>query len=202
MDLGCGSGITARRLADAGFSVVGLDLSEAFVEMARRRVPEGTFRVESFVDAEIPVCVGVTAIGEVLNYAFDERNGPVTRKRVFARVFAALHPGGLFVLDVAGPDRLTQRPPQRFFEGPDWTILVETAGAGSLLERRITTFRRSGELYRRSSETHFLHLVAPDEIEHELMTCGFDVERADAYAGTSLPPGLHGFTAAKPPRDD
>ena len=43
VDLGCGSGISARELADAGFQVMGVDLSAAMIEIARRRVPKPSF---------------------------------------------------------------------------------------------------------------------------------------------------------------
>jgi SAM-dependent methyltransferase len=44
LDLGCGSGLpTAMQLADAGFEVVGTDESGRMLELARQRVPSGTF---------------------------------------------------------------------------------------------------------------------------------------------------------------
>lgn len=44
LDLGCGSGLpTAMQLAEAGMEVVGTDESERMLELARGRVPGGTF---------------------------------------------------------------------------------------------------------------------------------------------------------------
>jgi SAM-dependent methyltransferase len=44
LDLGCGSGLpTAAQLADAGLDVVGTDESGRMLELARQRVPGGTF---------------------------------------------------------------------------------------------------------------------------------------------------------------
>jgi 2-polyprenyl-3-methyl-5-hydroxy-6-metoxy-1,4-benzoquinol methylase len=54
VDLGCGSGIMADLLPDAGFEVVGIDFSESLVEMARKRVPEAVFRVGSSATEDIP----------------------------------------------------------------------------------------------------------------------------------------------------
>jgi SAM-dependent methyltransferase len=48
VDIGCGSGIWARKLVDAGHEVLGVDLSPAMIELARHRVPEADFRVESW----------------------------------------------------------------------------------------------------------------------------------------------------------
>lgn len=45
LDLGCGTGLpTARQLVDAGFEVVGVDLSRRMVELAREYVPGATFQ--------------------------------------------------------------------------------------------------------------------------------------------------------------
>ncbi|MGW7469931.1 class I SAM-dependent DNA methyltransferase [Streptomyces xantholiticus] len=51
IDLGCGTGEpTARRLADAGFEVVGVDLSSGMVKLAREKVPEATFHQLDLAD--------------------------------------------------------------------------------------------------------------------------------------------------------
>src|SRR5918994_2239977 len=39
VDLGCGSGLWARELVDAGYKVLGIDISEAMIELSRNRVP-------------------------------------------------------------------------------------------------------------------------------------------------------------------
>jgi len=39
VELGCGSGITARKLTDGGYAVTGIDLSQSLIEMARKRAP-------------------------------------------------------------------------------------------------------------------------------------------------------------------
>ena len=66
VDLGCGSGQWARELVDAGYRVIGIDISEAMIELSRKRVPEAEFRVGSLFDADIPPCQAVTAVSEVL----------------------------------------------------------------------------------------------------------------------------------------
>jgi SAM-dependent methyltransferase len=201
VDLGCGSGIASRALRDAGYEVVGIDLSEPFIAMARKSVPEGVFHVASFATANIPRCVAVTAIGEVFNYTVDTANSPAIRTSVFERIYAALAPGGLLVFDMAGPARAPSSNPQRTFaEGPDWVVLVETASdrANRVLTRCITTFRKLGELYRRDCETHQLELVDPLEVVALLQRIGFSVQTLSSYGSHVLPPGLVGFLARKP----
>jgi SAM-dependent methyltransferase len=108
VDLGCGSGLWARELARAGYSVLGIDISEAMISIARSRVPEAEFRVASVFDAEIPPCEAVTSVGEVFNYLFDPHNDTQTLARLFQRVYEALAPGGLFLFDVAEPGQTPQ----------------------------------------------------------------------------------------------
>ncbi len=51
LDLGCGTGLpTARQLADAGLDVVGVDLSDRMVTLARGHVPTGAFHQADIAD--------------------------------------------------------------------------------------------------------------------------------------------------------
>lgn len=45
LDLGCGSGVQAKRLFDLGLEVIGLDLSPKMITEARKKVPGGKFIV-------------------------------------------------------------------------------------------------------------------------------------------------------------
>ena len=152
VDLGCGSGLWARELLRAGYRVLGIDISEAMVELARQKAPGAEFRVGSLFEAEIPPCDAVTAISEVLNYLFDPENEGRGLERVFGRVHDALRPGGVFVFDVLGPGQVPPGTTSRGWSvGEDWAVLnerEEDAERGTM-ERRIVSFRKVGELYRR-----------------------------------------------------
>src|SRR5262245_36113658 len=67
VDVGCGSGILGEALAARGFEVLGIDLSAALIELARKRVPSGMFRVESLLTAQLPPCIAVAAVGQCVN---------------------------------------------------------------------------------------------------------------------------------------
>lgn len=43
LDLGCGSGVTARYLTDSGLSVIGIDISKNMVDLAAVQAPQGIF---------------------------------------------------------------------------------------------------------------------------------------------------------------
>lgn len=202
VELGCGSGVTARLLRDAGYAVVGIDPSGPLLELARARVPDAEFRRDSVLAADLPSCVAVAAIGEVLAYALADDEDGQQRDSVLGRIHAALAPGGLFVFDMPGPDRAPHGGPSRTFaEGEDWAVLAEAEAdaARRVLTRRITTFRGVGALYRRDHEVHRLRLVETAAIEASLARAGFSSQVWSAYDGTSLLPGLTAFFARKRP---
>ena len=97
----------------AGYRALGIDISEGMVALARKHVPQAKFRVESLLSAALPNCVAVAAVGECLNYLFDEGNTTPTLVKLFRRIYCALEPSGLFILDVAGPGRVSGTGPYR-----------------------------------------------------------------------------------------
>jgi SAM-dependent methyltransferase len=201
VDLGCGSGILAERVAAAGFDVLGIDVSAAMVALARQRVPGGRFRRGSLLTAELAPCVAVTAVGECVNYQFDPANTKQGLEKLFRRIYQALGPGGLLVFDVAEPGRVPGSGLQRTFrEGEGWAVLViaEEDRRRGLLTRRITSFRKVGETYRRDHEVHRLRLFRRSEVAGQLRRIGFRVRVLSGYGGEPFPPGYAGFLARKP----
>jgi len=199
VDLGCGSGIWARALTDSGYKVVGLDISLAMIELARQRVPEATFHVQSFLEFPMPACRAVTALGEVFNYQFDPNNSLRTLRGVCRRVFDALKSKGLLVFDVAEPGRC-RRLTQKFIEGEDWTCLVEYRQdvAKQKLIRRIVSFRKVGDPYRRHEEIHTQQLYSGTKIASMLRELGFRVKKVRSYGGFPLAERVVGIVARKP----
>jgi SAM-dependent methyltransferase len=201
IDLACGSGLLSEQLAAAGFDVLGIDLSPAFIALARQRVPRGAFRVESLLTAELPPCVGVAAVGECFNYLFDNGHSWMAVRQVLTRVFAALLPGGSLVFDIAEPGRGPAPGANKsWVEGDGWAVLVHTEEdrAQSLLTRRITSFRQIGDWYRRDFEVHRLRLLRRGEMVSWLQDVGFEVRVLDSYGNVPFAPGHVGFLARKP----
>lgn len=200
VDLGCGSGILAAELTAAGYDVLGIDRSPDMIRLATRHARKARFEQGSLLDADLPPCVAVTALGESCNYSLDMQVTPPRLGRLFKRVHRALTPGGVFVLDVAGPGRAGRtRVQRRFHDGGHWALRVEAVEnpAGTLLTRDITLFRQVGKLYRRSDERHVLRLHPPDEVAAALERAGFAVRRLRAYGDYRFPKGLAGFVATK-----
>src|SRR4030095_3708638 len=115
IDLGCGSGIWARELRNAGYECLGIDISRAMLGLARARVPDAEFRCASIFNARLPRCEAVTSVGECLNYLFDSGNQLSALVPLFQRVHRALSPGGVFIFDMLGPGQLPAGTTTRSF---------------------------------------------------------------------------------------
>ncbi len=201
VDLGCGSGLWAEKLAQQGYRVLGIDISEAMIEIARSRVPEAEFRVASLFDAELPSCQAVTSISECLNYLFDPENNRRTLAALFRRVYRALVPGGVFIFDIAEPGQITPERPARWFtEGEGWMVLVDKNEdqRKMLFTRKIITFRKIGEEYRRDDEIHQQRLYRAADLATELRRIGFRVQVRRSYGDYELPPAHAALIARKP----
>jgi SAM-dependent methyltransferase len=201
VDVGCGSGILAQAMTEAGFGVIGVDVSEAMLALARTRAPNAEFRIGSFVATALPEGVAVTAVGEVLCYAFDSANGDRERAAWFRRAHDTLCPGGVLLFDIAGPERVPLRGSHRTFATEsDWVVLTEASveETSGMLVRNITSFRRIGTLYRRDDEVHRLSLIDPATMLEMLRAVGFEAEIIPAYGSVSLPRGVVAFLCRKP----
>jgi SAM-dependent methyltransferase len=201
IDLGCGSGVLSDAVAKAGYDILGVDISEPMIAIARKRVPRGEFRVASVLSAGLPPCVGIAAVGECLNYLFDRANTATNLDRLFRRIYGALATGGVFLLDVAEPGRVPGPGPRRsYFEGADWVVLVDSDEdrEKQLLTRRITTFRRVGELYRRDHEIHRQRLLSGKSVAEKLRAIGFRVRILRGYGDLRFGRGHVGLVARKP----
>ena len=116
LDLCCGQGRHAVPLAERGCDVVGVDLSEELLAVARGRAEERGVSLtlarcdmrDLAFEAEFDAAINMfTAFG----YFEDESEN----LRALRGVARALRPGGRFLLDLVNRDRL-----MRFFQERDW----------------------------------------------------------------------------------
>jgi SAM-dependent methyltransferase len=198
VDLGCGSGLWAEQLLKNGYRVLGVDISEAMIRIARRRAPRAEFHVGSLFDVDLPPCNAITSLGECVNYLIDPNSDGQSLIKLFRRVYRALVPGGVFIFDIAEPGQVAEGETVKgFTEGEGWVVLVEKREERGMLTRRIITFRRSGNLYRRSDETHRQQLCKSTEVAKEIRRAGFRVRVIRSYGQHSLLKARAGFIARK-----
>ncbi|MFD5798842.1 class I SAM-dependent methyltransferase [Streptomyces diastatochromogenes] len=138
LDVGSGTGRpTAQTLAEAGHSVLGVDVSPVMVDIAAQQVPEAEFRLADI--RELPLAEG--SFDAVCGYFSLLQMSRAEQSAVVGRMARALRPGGLAVLatvpldmeDVEGvfmgqPVRVTS------FTSGDFRRLVTGAGLTVLSE--------------------------------------------------------------------
>ena len=116
VELGVGTGRVATAIAQAGYQVIGVDLSQAMIDRAQARARAAgvadrltfaradftTWRPDRGVDL-------ITCPYHTLGHVHD----PAARRRLFQNAFASLVPGGRLVFNVSGPAAEANTP-----EGP------------------------------------------------------------------------------------
>jgi len=199
VDLGCGSGVVAGALVAAGFETLGVDSSPDMIAIARSRVPGAQFVCGPLASVSVPSCVAVSAVGEVLNYVTGHDNDRDSLPDTFLRVRDALAPGGLLLFDLAEPGRCPGGATHKHAVADDWAVIADSREDSKtrMLTRSITTFRRQGDHFRRTDETHVLCLYPRDLVLGWLRGAGFEARVLDAYGSDPFPPGVAAFLARR-----
>ncbi|MEU6072999.1 methyltransferase domain-containing protein [Micromonospora sp. NPDC047074] len=124
LDVGCGTGIVAARFAAAGYRVVGVDVSEAMIARARKRLAgtDALLIAADAADFEVPrPCAFAVSTYDILNHV-----GDLDRVRAYLRrVHQAVVPGGWFGFDMSTVRGLHADVPP--VARQDGTVSVEVA---------------------------------------------------------------------------
>jgi 2-polyprenyl-3-methyl-5-hydroxy-6-metoxy-1,4-benzoquinol methylase len=108
LDLGCGPGLYAERLSQAGFQVTGVDFSQNSIDYALRQAQEKKlpiqYRCQNYLelDDQAQYSAALLIYGDLCPLS------PEQRAKLLANVRTALKPNGWFILDVTTP-RLRQK---------------------------------------------------------------------------------------------
>ena len=114
LDLACGSGEHAARLAKRGLEVVGVDIAPSLVAHCQERAEQEGAATAHFQQGDMRELDYDGAFDAVLllsgsfGFYHDETN-----EDVLARMARALRPGGQVLIDVFDPTRMVVRPPRR-----------------------------------------------------------------------------------------
>jgi SAM-dependent methyltransferase len=179
LDAGCGTGTLALALADQGYQVSGIDLSEAMLRVARGKDPNRrvVWKQADVTDFDLGAdrFDVVTCVGDTLNHlsGIDEWEAAF---RSFAR---HLRPGGGLFFDVMTRKGLEWLDTYQVTDREDRVLILgfifEPATGRSTM--KLTSFRRlsgDGSLYERVSDTvtEWGHPTAA--IFESLRRAGFD----------------------------
>jgi ubiquinone/menaquinone biosynthesis C-methylase UbiE len=114
LDLACGSGDHARRLAGRGLEVLGVDIAPSLVAHCRQLAAGEDLAAARFEQSDMRELAYEDAFDALLLLSgsfgfFDE----AANRDVLARVARALKAGGQVLIDVFDPAEMVVRPPQR-----------------------------------------------------------------------------------------
>jgi SAM-dependent methyltransferase len=105
VDAGCGTGRHSAFLAERGFTVTGIDVSEAMIEVARARTDAADFEVADLREWRPPADVDGVLCRGVLN----DLTGDDDRQRAIDSLFSMLRDGGLLLLTVREVEKTRAR---------------------------------------------------------------------------------------------
>jgi SAM-dependent methyltransferase len=196
IDLGCGSGIVAKNLVQAGYDVLGIDLSPSLIAIAKREVAEAKFICSSFFDIELPKCMGVISTSECFNY-ISKDNHLKSLELLFGKIYQSLEKDGVLIFDMLEPGEFQDN--SRIFEKEDWTMFVHTLRdpTQGKLTREITLFKKTGDLYRKTKEVHEANLYPRQQIIQLLVSQGFNVQTFQSKDDFCLKEGHIGYICQK-----
>jgi SAM-dependent methyltransferase len=184
LDLGCGAGHHAVEFASRGYGVVGYDLSLYQLALAADVAQEQNQKI-NFLQGDMREMAfeemfdGVFCWNTTFGYFEEEKNLAVAQ-----RVFRALRPGGMFLIDVINRDFVaTQAPNSVWFEG-DSCVCMDDMSIDFIASR--LRVKRSIILDDgRSKEcTYSVRLYSFHELGKLLHEVGFRVTEASGHPST------------------
>jgi SAM-dependent methyltransferase len=201
LDLGCGTGNHALRLAARGYAVTGVDLSSEMLRRAREKADAAGADVcfiagdVRHVDATGPYDAALMMFA-VLGYQHE--NADI--RAAFSNTRRLLRPGGLFIFDAwYGPGVLADRPAPRTriidtAEGEvERTASVDLDTRRHLCTVRYALTARSGGAP--TYETHVVRYFFPMELEMYLEASGFRLLRLGDFGDPEREPGDRAWNA-------
>jgi SAM-dependent methyltransferase len=112
LDIGCGPGLYAKRLSDLGYNVTGMDYSKRSIAYAKSQDTKTEYIYQDYL--QLDYTNEFDAV--ILIYCDNPALIPDERKTLLERVYKALKPGGLFILDVNNDKYFAKKPSKATWE--------------------------------------------------------------------------------------
>lgn len=209
LDLGCGPGLYANRMAELGASVTGVDFSDGSLAHARSEAEsaglEVTLHCGNYLDMELngSFDLALLIFGDFCPL------GPEQRRVLLDNVKGWMGPGGRFVFDVSS---------SALFEGVEESATYEAAPDGGFWSPDphfvfTTRFKYLSDLVyldrylvveadRTRELFNWIQCYDPTSLESELSEAGWEIESiAGSVAGDPLDPDADFFAVVARPRD-
>ena len=177
VDLACGTGSVALRLAQRGLQVTAVDLSWEMLMVAQQKAAEADvypqFVCQPLQQLRLPrgVDLAVCALDSI-DYILDPKDCDLA----IQRIYKALNPGGCFIFDVNTPEKLRAMDGQVFLDEDEDVYCVwrgEFDKATNICSYGMDLFQRRGELWQRSFEEHREYAYSADQLVGYLKKAGF-----------------------------
>ena len=176
-DLACGTGSITKILAEKGYDVVGVDMSEDMLTQAIQKVLElecpPRFICQKLQDLYLPrgVDMAVCALDSL-----DYITNPDDCAEAIRRTYKVLNPGGIFIFDVNTPEKLRAMDGQVFLDEDDDVYCVwrgEFDEQTNICTYAMDLFQRNGNAWRRSYEEHCEYAYSQQQLTAFLKAAGF-----------------------------
>ena len=177
VDLACGTGSVTAILAQRGYRVTGVDMSEEMLTVAAMKTqdlePRPMFSCQYLQELRLPRAVDMAVCAlDSLDYILD----PADCKEAIRRVYKALNPGGIFIFDVNTPEKLRAMDDQVFLDEDDDVYCVwrgEFDEQTNICSYGMDLFQRHGEVWHRSFEEHREYAYSREQLTEYLKAAGF-----------------------------
>jgi SAM-dependent methyltransferase len=195
LDLGCGAGHHAVDFASRGYGVVGYDLSVYQLALAADVAQERDQKI-NFLHGDMREMAfeamfdGIYCWNTSFGYFEEEKNAAVAE-----RIFRALKPGGMFLIDVANRDfAATYSPSQLWYEG-DSCVCMDDMSVDFITSRLRVKRSVIFDDGRSRECSYSIRLYSLHELGKLLHDVGFRVTEASGHPST---PGV--FFGEQSPR--
>jgi len=179
LDVGCGTGVISLPLAEKGYNIIGIDISQDMLTMARLKAESAdlnilflqqdmrTFELYGTVDSVVCIC-------DVINYLV----GYTDLHRFFTLVHNYLNPGGLFIFDISTEYKYREVLSNGIFCDIDESAAYIWENSFDpevqINEYHVTFFiKNEYSNYDRSEEVHQLKAFSIKDIKSTLELTGF-----------------------------
>jgi SAM-dependent methyltransferase len=178
LDLACGTGTCSILLARQGYRVIGVDSSEAMLEVAREKVRKERLRIDlmhqKMEDFSLPRTVdAVVCLFDSVNYILDEQE----MLSAYRCASDSLVPGGLFIFDMNTEYGLAEGwGDPEFVKEEEGMVSIwrnEYDRAGKLARLALTLFVAQGDHYLRIDEVHLERAYSFRKVKRLLGQAGF-----------------------------
>ena len=194
LDLGCGPGLYAERLAQEGHWVTGVDVSETSIAYAQEQAVKKNIAIEyqrrNYLEIEYENQFDIA----LLIYCDFCVLDPTERKRVLENIRRALKPGGTFIFDVSNDVNIEQRIAPKtwkveekgFWKDRPYIVLSEGFHypEEKALVKQHVVFDEQGRIEKYIFWTHYYNQGRLNPI---IESCGFDgIERYNNVLSANL----------------